>query len=403
MLAGGLMVGWRRRVEKPSELSKGRFSRLPFALLAYAAAFLVVALDQAAGGVLPWPLGLALVLVGAWGCAELVLGVWKGPLKHAVHGALHLIAHPRPERFQDGFGRDTALRPLDLEANTLGAERPVDFDWNRLLGFDACVQCGRCETACPAYAAGLPLNPKKLIQDLVTALDEGADDTSYAGNNHPGRPLGLAHGGPIQPVIGPMVHPDTLWACTTCRACVQECPMMIEHVDAVIDLRRFQTLELGATPGKAAGVLEELKATDNPGGRRSPAVWTGPSISPSQYWPRRANATCCCGSATVPSTRTQRSLRALVLLLRRAGIDFAVLGAEELDCGDVARRLGDEATFQDLATRNVSTLRRYEFNRIVTADPHALHTLRNNTSRSASAPPSSTTPPSCWSFCKTAN
>ena len=117
---------------------------------------------------LPWPLSLALVLVGAWGCAELVLGVWKGPLKHAVHGALHLVAHPRPERFHDGLGRDTALRPLDLETNgKLGAERPVDFDWNRLLGFDACVQCGRCETACPAYAAGLPLNPKKLIQDLV--------------------------------------------------------------------------------------------------------------------------------------------------------------------------------------------------------------------------------------------
>ena len=204
MLAGGLMVGWRRRVEKPPELSKGRFSRLPFALLAYAAAFLVVALDQAAGGVLPWPLSLALVLVGAWGCAELVLGVWKGPLKHAVHGALHLVAHPRPERFHDGLGRDTALRPLDLETNgKLGAERPVDFDWNRLLGFDACVQCGRCETACPAYAAGLPLNPKKLIQDLVTALEDGADDSSYAGNGHPGRPLGLAHGGPVQPVIGP--------------------------------------------------------------------------------------------------------------------------------------------------------------------------------------------------------
>ena len=121
MLAGGLMVGWRRRVEKPPELSKGRFSRLPFALLAYAAAFLVVALDQAAGGVLPWPLSLALVLVGAWGCAELVLGVWKGPLKHAVHGALHLVAHPRPERFHDGLGRDTALRPLDLEATASSA------------------------------------------------------------------------------------------------------------------------------------------------------------------------------------------------------------------------------------------------------------------------------------------
>jgi Fe-S oxidoreductase len=339
----------------------------------------VVALDQAAGGVLPWPLSLALVLVGAWGCAELVLGVWKGPLKHAVHGALHLVAHPRPERFHDGLGRDTALRPLNLETNgKLGAERPVDFDWNRLLGFDACVQCGRCETACPAYAAGLPLNPKKLIQDLVTGLEEGATDSSYAGNGHPGRPVGLAHGGPIQPVIGPMVHPDTLWACTTCRACVQECPMMIEHVDAVIDLRRFQTLELGATPGKAAGVLEELKATDNPGGRplSRRLDWAVDLSLPVLADKGRCDVLLWLGDGAF-DLRTQRSLRALVLLLRRAGIDFAVLGAEELDCGDVARRLGDEVTFQDLATRNVSTLRRYAFNRIVTADPHVLHTLRN--------------------------
>ncbi|UEM03150.1 (Fe-S)-binding protein [Skermanella rosea] len=378
MLAGGLMVGWRRRVERPAELSGGRFSRLPFALLAYAAAFLAVALDQAAGGVLPVWLALALVLAGAWGCAELVLGVWKGPLKHAIHGALHLVAHPRPLRFRDGAGRDSAIRPLDLEAPRLGAERPVDFDWNRLLGFDACVQCGRCETACPAYAAGLPLNPKKLIQDLVTALDEDGSDRNYAGHGHPGRPVGSAQGGPAEPVIGPTVHPDTLWACTTCRACVQECPMMIEHVDAVVDLRRFQTLELGATPGKAAGMLEELRATDNPGGR---------PLSRRLDWavdldlPLLADRGGCdvllwLGDGAF-ELRTQRSLRALVKLLRRAGVDFAVLGAEELDCGDVARRLGDEATFQDLARRNVTTLRRYRFDRIVTADPHALHTLRN--------------------------
>jgi Fe-S oxidoreductase len=378
MLAGGMMVGWRRRVKKPAELSGGRFSRLPVALLAYATAFLVVALDQAAGGVLPSWLALALVLVGGWGCAELVLGVSKGPLKHAVHGAIHLVAHPRPSRFQDGAGRDSALKPLDLEAPRLGAERPVDFAWNRLLGFDACVQCGRCETACPAYAAGLPLNPKKLIQDLVTGMESGATDTSYAGHGHPGRPIGAAQGGPAEPVIGGLIHSDTLWACTTCRACVQECPMMIEHVDAVIDLRRFQTLELGATPGKAAAVLDELRATDNPGGRplSRRVDWAVDLDLPVLAEVRECDVLLWLGDGAF-ELRTQRSLRALVQLLRRAGVDFAVLGAEELDCGDVARRLGDEATFQDLARRNVTTLRRHRFNRIVTADPHALHTLRN--------------------------
>ena len=406
MLAGGLMVGWRRRVEKPPELSKGRFSRLPFALLAYAAAFLVVALDQAAGGVLPWPLSLALVLVGAWGCAELVLGVWKGPLKHAVHGALHLVAHPRPERFQDGFGRDTALRPLDLDTNgKLGAERPVDFDWNRLLGFDACVQCGRCETACPAYAAGLPLNPKKLIQDLVTALEEGADDSSYAGNGHPGRPLGLAHGGPIQPVIGPMVHPDTLWACTTCRACVQECPMMIEHVDAVIDLRRFQTLELGATPGKAAGVLEELKATDNPGGR---------PLSRRLDWavdlePPRAGRQ---GPVRRAALARRRRLRpAHPALAPRPGPAAAprrdrLRGPGSRGTGlrrrrPAARRRGHIPGSGNAQRLHVAPLQRST----ASSPPTPMRCTRSatSTSPSASTPPSSTTPPSCWSSWKPAS
>ncbi len=390
MLAGGLMVGYRRRVLRPAGLSGGRFNRLPLALVGFAAAFLLVAADQSAGGILPVPVGLALVALGGWGLAELVFGVWKGPLKHAVHGALHLVAHPRPARFHDGAGRDSGLRPLDLapldlaagdvDAVPLGAGRAVDFAWNRLLGFDACVQCGRCETACPAFAAGLPLNPKKLIQDLVLSLDEGGDDRAYAGSRHPGRPVGAATSGPSRPLVGPqaMIHPDTLWACTTCRACVQECPMMIEHVDAVVDLRRFQTLELGATPAKAAGVLEELRATDNPGGR---------SLDRRLDWAvdlrlpvLAAGGTCdvllWLGDGAY-DLRNQRSLRALVLLLRRAGVDVAVLGAEELDCGDVARRLGDEATFQDLARRNVALLNSRRFARIVTADPHAFHTLRN--------------------------
>jgi ferredoxin len=248
--------------ERPAELSGARFSWLPLALLAYAAAYLIIAIDQLAGSFLPVPAALALVLVGAAGAAELILGVGCGPLKHALHGALHLIAHPRPARFHDGNGRDSGAVRLALDGEKLGVEYPVDFAWNSLLGFEACVQCGRCETVCLAYAAEQPLNPKKLIQDIVAALDETGSDRSYSGHHHPGRTAGEAHGGRLLPLIGEraMIHPDTLWACTTCRACVEACPMMIEHVDAVIDLRRFETLERGLTPGKASGALEELRA-----------------------------------------------------------------------------------------------------------------------------------------------
>jgi Fe-S oxidoreductase len=380
MLCGALMVGWRRWAKRPPELSGGSFNRLPLALVAYAACLLAVAIDQLGGGVLPVALSLPLVTMGVIGAADLILGVGRGPLKHALNGALHLVAHPRPERFRHGKGRDAGVRPLDLAADKLGAERPVDFAWNRLLGFEACVECGRCETACPAYAAALPLNPKKLIQDIAAALAERATDRAYAGHHHPGRAAGEAHGGRALPLIGAraMIHPDTLWACTTCRACVEECPMMIEHVDAVIDLRRFETLERGATPRKAAAALEELRNADNPQGR-PPARridWAADLKPPLLAEKGECDVLLWLGDAAF-DLRGQRSLRALIRLLHRAGVDYAVLGADELDSGDIARRLGDEATFQDLARRNIALLGRYRFNRILTNDPHVLHVLRN--------------------------
>ncbi len=378
MTGGAGMVGWRRRVQRPTELSGGRFARLPLSLLVFSLGFLVVALDTAFGGVLSVPVSLILASIGLLGAADLLLGIGRGPLKHGLNGALHLIAHPRPLRFSDHGGeRQSALMPLDQEADKLGVETPRDFAWNRLLGFEACVQCGRCETLCPAFAAGLPLNPKAFIQDIAGALSTGP--SNYAGHDHPGeRPVGIS--GPDLALVGDgaAIHPDTLWACTTCRACVEACPMMIEHVDAVIDLRRFQTLELGAAPGKASGVLEALRHADNPGGLEASRRidWASDLALPLAATRERFDVLLWLGDAAF-DLRGQRSLRALIRLLRLVEVDFAVLGADELDCGDLARRLGDEATFQGLATRTVVQLAGLDFNRIVTMDPHALHSLRN--------------------------
>ncbi len=163
-------------------------------------------------------------------------------MKHAFAGALHLAWHRRAERF--GGGRSTGLKPLDLTdlSAPLGVEKPKDFTWNQLLGFDACVQCGKCEAACPAFAAGQPLNPKKLIQDMVVGL-AGGTDANFAGSPYPGKAIGEHAGDPHQPIVNGLVDAETLWSCTTCRACVEECPMMIEHVDAIVDMRRHLTLE----------------------------------------------------------------------------------------------------------------------------------------------------------------
>jgi Fe-S oxidoreductase len=374
MLAGAAMVRRRRTPVRPARLSGGRFAVLPWLFAAFGVGGLIVAVTTVLGGLdaIGW-LGAALAAAGA---AGLALQVRSGPLRHVVAGAIHLVAHPRPARFAGV--RDTALAPLDLSADRLGTEMPADFAWNRLAGFDACIHCGRCEAACPAFAAGQPLNPKKLIQDLSAAVAPAASDAAYAGSPYPGRAIGDAHGGPTIPLVGPMVPAETIWSCTTCRACVEECPMMIEHVDAIVALRRFETLELGAVPGKGADVLAELRLADDPGGRPLSARTDFAAGLTLPVLPE--------GGATdvllwlgegAYELRYGRTLRALLRLLQAAGVDFAVLGAAERDCGDLARRLGDEATFQRLARDNIAALSARRFARILTADPHAFHVLKN--------------------------
>ncbi|MFO7909786.1 MAG: DUF3483 domain-containing protein, partial [Halomonas sp.] len=320
------------------------------------------------------------------GLAEMFFGMtWGGPMKHAFAGALHLAFHRRPERFSTpaGAGRSTGLKALNLDDDKapLGVEKPTDFTWNQRLGFDACVQCGRCEAVCPAFAAGQPLNPKKLIQDMVVGM-VGGSDAGYTGSPYPGKAVGEHHGDPHGPIVAregqALLDAETLWSCTTCRACVEECPMMIEHVDAIVDMRRHLTLERGQTPNKGAEVLENLIATDNPGGfdPDSRLHWAADLNLPNIADLGQVDVLLWLGDG-VFDMRNQRTLRAFVKVLRAAGVDFAVLGNAERDSGDVARRLGDEATFQALAKRNIATLNQYQFLRIVTCDPHSFHVLNN--------------------------
>ncbi|MDC8802234.1 (Fe-S)-binding protein [Halomonas pacifica] len=385
MFVGSLFVARRRR-NPPARLSKGPWMRLPKSLMAFSLSVFVITLP--AVGILPadfghWLLALALAAVVVWGLGEMVFGMtWGGPMKHAFAGALHLAFHRRAERFGEG-NRSTGLKALNLddEAAPLGVEKPADFTWNQLLGFDACVQCGRCEAMCPAFAAGQPLNPKKLIQDMVVGL-AGGSDANYAGSPYPGKPVGEHHGTPHGPIVAregkALVDAETLWSCTTCRACVEECPMMIEHVDAIVDMRRHLTLERGQTPNKGAEVLDNLIATDNPGGfdPGSRLHWAADLNLPLMADVKQAEVLLWLGDGAF-DMRNQRTLRALVKVLRAAEVEFAVLGTEERDSGDVARRLGDEATFQSLAKRNIATLAKYRFQRIVTCDPHSFHVLGN--------------------------
>ncbi|MCP5365975.1 MAG: DUF3483 domain-containing protein [Hyphomicrobiales bacterium] len=358
MLAGAGVAAWRRWWARSDRLPSGAHDLVPPALAAFALFYGGAALGLVAGRDLPWngPAGLVVLVAGVLGTVFFFPGLAVGPMRHAFAGATHLVLHPRPQRFGDrragaGAPSVTALRPLDLDGGDYGVRAGADFSRPQLLSFDACVRCGRCEAACPAFAAGAPLSPRALI-------------------------IGLSSAGLDRPVVGDSVAADVLWSCTTCRACVESCPMTIEHVDAVLDLRREQCLEQGAVPGKGAEVLENLRQTDTPSGKMPAERW---------FWAAdldlpRASA----GAGTDVllwageggfDLRGRRTLRALVRVLRAAGVDFAVLGEDEADVGDIARRLGDEATFRDLARRNIETLSGLRFRRILTPDPHVLHCL----------------------------
>jgi len=382
MLVGAVFV-WRRRhgaKAVPARLSRGPWDHLPLLLGSFALGLvLFVALPASA---MSGALAIIVALLIAVGAFTMTFGAARGgPMKHALAGLLHLAFHPRQERFAERNSNDvvppTALKVPMLDAKEYGVGKPVEFRWNQLLSFDACVQCGKCEAACPAFAAGQPLNPKKLIQDLVTGM-VGGTDAEYAGSPTPGIPVGKHGGAPQKPLISSLIEAETLWSCTTCRACVQECPMLIEHVDAIVDMRRNQTLVEGTVPGKGPITLANLRETGSANGYDIGARYDwAVDLQVQVAQPgRRVDVLLIAGEGAF-DMRYQRTLRALVKVLNRAGIDYAVLGGVETDTGDTARRLGDEATFQQLASKLIGTLSQYSFGKIVTADPHVLHSLRN--------------------------
>jgi dimethylglycine catabolism B len=356
MVIGAGLDFARRWGSEAARLPRLPHIRLPVALLVLGTALGAFSLANITGYSLAVPAQVLLAVSIGYGLLELLGGLALGPMRHAFAGVLNLAFHHRPRRF--ARTPDVGAIALDLHQQKLGVEKPRDWPWNRLLQFDACVACGRCEAVCPAHDAGQPLNPRALVTDLIQATSSNSDSA-------------LVHdAGPISP--------DVIWACTTCRACVAECPMMIEHVDAIIDMRRFQTLERGRVPHHAADVLEELRLTGNASGRAAATRldWAVDLNVPIFSSKPKAEVLLWLGQAAF-DIRGQRTLRSLIRTLQLAAVDFACLGEEELDCGEVARRLGDEATFLDLAMRNIASLAKYDFKVILTADPHVYNTLKN--------------------------
>jgi len=303
---------------------------------------------------------------------------------------------------------------LDEDA-AFGRGKVEDFTWKGMLDFATCTECGRCQDQCPAWNTGKPLSPKLVIMDLrdhlfakaphllaadgkaVTGIEEVGDESADRASQDrrhgvPESGFGRIPGsGPDQvarPLVGTeaeggVIDPDVLWSCTTCGACVEQCPVDIEHVDHIMDMRRFQVLIESSFPSEAGAMLKNLESKGNPWGLSSRARldWTegldfevpvvGEDVEDLSevdylYW---------VGCAGALEDRAKKTTRAFAELLHIAGVRFAVLGEAEACSGDPARRLGNEFVFQMLAQQNVETLNEAGATTIVATCPHCFNSL----------------------------
>lgn len=273
------------------------------------------------------------------------------------------------------------LNFIDIEKSpALGVSRIEQFTWKDLFDLDACTECGRCEVNCPAFLSSKPLSPKRLILDLRDFLHrEGPAQLAarQAGENRSDD--GTAAPGDRSPLVGPVIQEDTLWSCTTCRACMEHCPVMIEQVPKIVEMRRHLVMEQAEFPEDLQGMVRSLEARGHPypGTQASRTDWMkGLNVVNLAENPEaQFDVLFWVGCAGAFNERQQRVTRAIAELLQKSGVRFAVLGREERCTGDPARRIGHEFLFQTLAQQTIATLNRFGVKTIVTACPHCLNSF----------------------------
>lgn len=294
-----------------------------------------------------------------------------------------------------GALRTPEMNMEEMDEDTVfGAGRIEQLTWKQLLDLGTCTECGRCQDQCPAWGTGKPLSPKLLVMSLRDHLFDSAprllDRSGAARDASDGTgqrgPSGMnADPGTLVPTV---IDPDVLWSCTTCGACVEQCPVDIEHVDTIVDLRRYEVLMESRFPTEAGTMLRNLENQGDPWGLGSshrldwakdldfevPVVTDViPGGIDYLYW---------VGCAGALDERARKATQATARILHDAGVNFAVLGPRESCTGDPARRLGNEYLFQTLAEQNISTLKEAgaEASRaktIIASCPHCFNTIAN--------------------------
>jgi Fe-S oxidoreductase/nitrate reductase gamma subunit len=269
------------------------------------------------------------------------------------------------------------LPHLDLEdedAESFGIAKIEEFSWKHLMDLDACMRCGRCQDHCPAYLTEKPLSPKKVINDLKDHLHLRAPQVIKA----KAKGIDLEE---VPPLIGSVIEEEELWTCTTCRSCMEHCPVFIEHVDKMVDMRRYQVLMESKFPQELTQVFKGLETNSNPWGmgRDTRGDWIRELEVAviSEMSGENIDYLFFVGCIRSFDDRNKKVTEAFVKILNHLGIKFAVLGVEEGCCGDPARRVGNEYLYQILAQTNIETFGRYNIKRILTTCPHCYNTLKN--------------------------
>jgi Fe-S oxidoreductase len=297
-------------------------------------------------------------------------------------------------------GQVLDFEEADPDTDVFGRGKVEDFTWKGFLDFATCTECGRCQSQCPAWHTGKPLSPKLLITDLRDhALakapyilagagsegGDGADGADGADGDRAKLPADVLKEAE-RPLVGGadvngVIDPDVLWSCTNCGACVEQCPVDIEHIDHILDMRRYQVMIESSFPSEAGVMLKNLENKGNPWGmsEMKRADWIGeldfevPVVE--DKMPEDVEYLFWVGCAGALEDRAKRTTKAIAELLHIAGVSFAVLGPMEACTGDPARRLGMEFVFQMLAQQNVETLNDAGVRKIVASCPHCFNTL----------------------------
>lgn len=306
-----------------------------------------------------------------WWLHILVIFTFLNYLPYSKH--LHVLTSIPNVFFSNLEKTRNTLQPLNLEdenAEQFGASDIEHFSWKQLLDGYSCTECGRCSDACPAHSLGKSLSPR----DIIVNIRKRTFDKAPLLSN------GISEGEVLEKnIVHDYVTDLELWQCTTCMACVQECPVMIEHLDSIVDMRRYLVLSESNFPSNLNNVFKSLETNFTPWAFSSAdrAAWAeGMNIKTLAedsggeilFWVG------CSGSF---DDRYKKVTKSFATLMQKAEIDFRILGTEEKCNGDTARRLGNEYLAQTMMQDNIETLNRYNVKKIVTACPHCFHSIKN--------------------------